>query len=198
MRLLVLVHLLIITTQSSPIREGPLDGLIIGDHVSSSSSDDDESNTKSSEDDDNSGSEASDEDSEPDEKKDEKHYFCQHVASCGTRTDPGPPTADSTLSGYECYCRGEEQIGKASFCHQGTCYDPSRDVYRTPEQLDDEGLCQYTLKKQADVEFCQREEASEQSDPNLQVFSEPPFLLNKEEQQQELDFSLKVGAEEQQ
>ena len=162
-------------TLRSPIREGALDGLIVDSSNVPDSKEDAIAGGDKDQDQDKDKDQDRDQDQEKDDeeenKEEEKTYFCNHQASCGDRANPGPPTSDSTLSGYECYCRGEKQLGFAAFCYQGTCYDPSRDNYRTPEDLDEFGMCSYTLKTPADIEFCQNSESSEKTDPNLKSFT---------------------------
>jgi hypothetical protein len=183
-----------------PVKEGPLDGLLdpVGHSAKSLMNDDSsESVERSEEKEELEEAEKSEKESEKETQKAE-NFYCNHMASCGSRSDPGPPTADSSLSGYECYCRGEAQVGLAYMCYKGHCYDELKDPYRTPSNIDKYGLCGYTTKNQADVEFCQRSESNELSDPNLQAFTSPPFLVDEADQKSEIAVSEKIGAEDQQ
>ena len=180
--LLSLFSLIHAHTLRTPVREGPLDGLMV------SHSDDNVSPPIEEED--------MDEKEIPKEDDEEKQFFCNHIASCGIRTNPGPPTQDSTYDGYECICRGEEQLGLSAFCYSGICYNPDRDEYRSPDQLDKEGLCQYTVKKREDVERCLTVEESEKNDPNLRYFTDPPALAGPEDQKNEMDAALKMGQQD--
>ena len=137
------------------------------------------------------------EDEGPEEAREEQDYFCFHEASCGTRTNPGPATSDSTLNGYDCYCRGKAQLGTKSICYRGHCYQEDQDNYRVPREAQDKyGRCQYQLTDKADLELCQREIA-EANDPNLRPFSDPPPLTSKDDYQSEIDNALKIGSEDQ-
>ena len=58
------------------------------------------------------------------------------------------------------------------------------------------GMCSHTLSSNshADTSFCEVE-AAETADPNLHDFTEPPFLVNPEDEQAEIAVSKRVGSE---
>lgn len=81
-------------------------------------------------------------------------FYCHHEASCGTRTNPGPPSADSNHGGLDCFCQGDEQAGLGAYCFRGTCWQEGIAAYRTPNHIDAQGACQYTALDRTDYGFC--------------------------------------------
>ena len=133
-------------------------------------------------------------------EEEEDPYYCHHDAACGSRghVNSGPATSDTLHNGYECFCRGPAQLGLKANCYRGHCYNPAMqsETYRAPRGVDTNGMCSYSLSSNsaADTEFCEVEPA-EFADPNLRSFTDPPFLVNPEEEQTEIAAALRVGSE---
>jgi hypothetical protein len=192
---ILLLHFHPCSPSSIRPREGPMDGLMGSGDDTSPPIDNNVDGKEAQDEKAVAETQGEQEDEQEAEQDQSETYYCHHIASCGTRSNPGPPTADSTLSGYECYCRGEGQLGLAYMCYQGACYDGSRDTYRKPSEIDRVGLCAYTTLKPADLEFCRNSESSEKLDPNLRPYTDPPFLVVSEDQESEIAASEKIGSE---
>ncbi len=127
-------------------------------------------------------------------------YYCHHGAACGSRghINSGPATSDTLHNGYECFCRGPAQLGLKANCYRGHCYNPAMqsETYRASRGVDTNGMCSYLLSSNsaADTAFCEVEPA-ENADPNLRSFTDPPFLVNPEEEQAEIAVATRVGSE---
>ena len=108
----------------------------------------------------------------PSPSKPVQKYYCHHIASCGIRPHPGPPTTDSRRDGISCVCRGISANGHDGMCFKGSCYnEEGGSPYRTESDLDSQGLCEYDVISQVGRAECDLKD-EEKLDPKLKFFSD--------------------------